>query len=81
LVDIVVDPNVFTKLSPVTLEQIRQKMLRTPNAKRPKAKGKWQELVDLDDGCRYAVNCHREGDKIAIIGARRALIHKRRIRP
>ena len=80
MTDAVVDPDVFTKRSPAILAQIRQQMLQEPNPKRPKAKGKWLETVDLKDGRRYAVGCHREGEKIVITGAREALKHVRRIR-
>jgi hypothetical protein len=77
--DIIVAPDVFTKQRPAVLEQIRQKMMANPYAARPKAKGKWQEMVTLDDGIRYGVSCHREGNKITIIGVREALKQKRRI--
>ena len=78
--DIIVGEEVFTKLSPAKIELIRQKMLDNPYAARPKAKGKWQEMVTLDDKTRYGVNCHREGDKITITGVREAKKTKRRVR-
>jgi len=66
-----------TTLSPTFSDQTDSKK---PHPQRPKAKGKWMEPVDMDNGRRYVVSCHREGDMIAIIGAREAVKHKRRIR-
>ncbi len=79
-VDIIVAEDVFTKLPPAVLEQIRHKMAENPYASRPKAKGKWQEMVTLPDGNRYGVSCHREGGKITIIGVREAQKQKRIMR-
>jgi len=69
MTDIVVDPDVFSKLPSSVLEQIRVKMMQDPDPTRPKAKNKWLEMVNLDDGNRYGVTCHREGDRIIITAA------------
>jgi len=81
MTDIVVDPDVFSKLPSAVLEQIRVKMMQDADPTRPKAKSKWLEMVMLADGNRYAVTCHREEDRITITAAHIAQKWKRRIRP
>jgi hypothetical protein len=84
MVEIVIDREACTssKLSPAKFTQIAFKMdEQTDKVPRPKAKGKWQEMVTLSDGNRYAVNCHKEGEKIVITGARPALRKGRRVWP
>ena len=81
MTDIVVDPDVFSKLPSAVLGQIRVKMMQDADPTRPKAKSKWLEMVTLADGNRYAVACHREEDRITITAAHIAQKWKRRIRP
>jgi len=84
MADIVIDREACTssKLSPTVFTQIAFKMdEQTGRVPRPPAKGKWQEMVPLSDGNRYAVNCHKEGEKIVITGARLALKKARKIWP
>jgi hypothetical protein len=81
---IVIDPEAYTnsKLSTAVFAQISAKMdEQTGKVPRPKAKGKWQEMVPLSDGNRYAVNCHKEGELIVVTGARPAQKKGRRIWP
>jgi hypothetical protein len=81
MTDVVVDPEVLSKLPSPILAQIAIKMTLDPAPTRPTAKNKWLEMVTLDDGNRYAVTCHREGDRIVITAAHPARKFRRRIRP
>ena len=73
MVDIVVDPKVSfkSKIHPTIIELVRKKMLSDPSPTRPKAKRKWQEIVYLDAGTRFGVNCQIEDDKIVITGLKK----------
>jgi ribosomal protein S17 len=72
MVDIVVADDVFIQgqVHSTTVQQAIQVMKDDPNPTRPKAKGKWLEVVQLKNGERLAMNCQREGDKIVISGIR-----------
>jgi len=74
MVDIVVDPDVFSKskVHPIDIERARKKMIEDPHPTRPTAKKRWQENVYVEEsGIRLAMNCHKEDDKIVITGVRK----------
>jgi hypothetical protein len=73
LVDIIVDKDAFieSQVHPLMIEQAIQIMKDNPYPTRPKAKGKWQEIVILDSNDRLAMNCHKEHDKIVITGIKK----------
>jgi hypothetical protein len=68
MVDVIVADDAFIQgqVHPMTVQRAITLMKLDP----PKAKGKWQQIVQVDEGCRLALNCHKEGDKIVITGIR-----------
>lgn len=73
MIDIKVDLDAFieSQVHPIMVEQAKKIMAEDPYPTRPKAKGKWQEIVTLDSGERLAMNCHKEDDKIVITGIKK----------
>ncbi len=70
MVDIIFEDDAIekSKINAIILEKARRKMITNPDPTRPKARGKWLEMVTLNE-CRIPMNCKREGEEIVITGA------------
>lgn len=69
--DILFEPDAITKsrLHSTVISKVRKEMMRNPSATRPKAKGKWLEIVYCD-GNRFAVSCKKEDSDIVVTTVR-----------
>lgn len=75
-----VDPRAYkvSKLAPTVIARIQGK-LESSDIDPPRAKKKWLEMVDLEDGERFAVSCHEENGYTVITNA--IASHARRDHP
>jgi hypothetical protein len=68
--DIIIHPDMFTKLSLGMLGKIRVSIVNNNLHTRPHGIKKWEEIVTVESQ-RYAVECHPDGEgKIVVTGAR-----------
>jgi hypothetical protein len=65
------DPRTFnvSKIAPTVIARI-QSFLESRDDDPPRARKKWLEIVDLEDGERFAVSCHEDNGVIVITNVR-----------